>query len=205
MSSTGPIATLSPREYDAVLFDMDGVLTQTASIHAAAWKRLFDAFLERRSSASAEPFVPFDIETDYRRYVDGKPRSDGVEAFLRSHAIAGMPRLRRNAAYHRRTADSPSRYRTARRAQRSRSNDVRETHRTVASTRPHVCSRSESARHPYRTEPRRTRGAIVWRSDRCCSYWILVNLRSCSRWSLADASRGRLYELHAFVRLPAAA
>ena len=87
MSSTGPIATLSPREYDAVLFDMDGVLTQTASIHAAAWKRLFDAFLERRSSASAEPFVPFDIETDYRRYVDGKPRSDGVEAFLRSRGI----------------------------------------------------------------------------------------------------------------------
>ena len=51
MSSTGPIATLSPREHDAVLFDMDGVLTQTASIHAVAWKQLFDAFLERRSVA----------------------------------------------------------------------------------------------------------------------------------------------------------
>jgi beta-phosphoglucomutase family hydrolase len=87
MSSTGPIATLSPREYDAVLFDMDGVLTQTASIHAGAWKQLFDAFLERRSVARGETFVPFDIETDYRRYVDGKPRSDGVEAFLRSRGI----------------------------------------------------------------------------------------------------------------------
>ncbi len=87
MSSTGPIATLSPREHDAVLFDMDGVLTQTASIHAVAWKQLFDAFLERRSVATGEPFSPFDIETDYRRYVDGKPRYDGVEAFLRARGI----------------------------------------------------------------------------------------------------------------------
>ena len=87
MSSTGPIATLSPREYDAVLFDMDGVLTQTAGIHALAWKQLFDAYLERRSAASGEPFVPFDIDMDYRRYVDGKPRSEGVEAFLRSRGI----------------------------------------------------------------------------------------------------------------------
>lgn len=87
MSSTGPIATLSPREYDAVLFDMDGVLTQTAGIHAAAWKQLFDAFLEHRAVASGERFTPFDIETDYRRYVDGKPRYDGVEAFLRSRGI----------------------------------------------------------------------------------------------------------------------
>lgn len=87
MSSTGPIATLSPREYDAVLFDMDGVLTQTAGIHAAAWKQLFDAFLERRSVTSGGPFIPFDIETDYRRYVDGKPRYDGVAAFLQSRRI----------------------------------------------------------------------------------------------------------------------
>jgi len=87
MSSTGPIATLSPREYDAVLFDMDGVLTQTAGIHAAAWQQLFDAFLERRSNATGEPFVPFDIVTDYRRYVDGKPRYDGVAAFLESRGI----------------------------------------------------------------------------------------------------------------------
>lgn len=87
MSSTGPIATLSPREYDAVLFDMDGVLTQTAGIHAAAWKQLFDAFLERRSVTTGGPFIPFDIETDYRRYVDGKPRYDGVAAFLQSRRI----------------------------------------------------------------------------------------------------------------------
>ena len=87
MSSTGPIATLSPREYDAVLFDMDGVLTQTATMHAAAWKQLFDAFLEHRSAASGEPFIAFDIDKDYRRYVDGKPRYDGVAAFLQSRGI----------------------------------------------------------------------------------------------------------------------
>lgn len=87
MSSTGPVVTLSPRDYDAVLFDMDGVLTQTASMHAAAWKQLFDAFLARRSAASGQPFIAFDIDTDYRRYVDGKPRYDGVAAFLQSRGI----------------------------------------------------------------------------------------------------------------------
>jgi beta-phosphoglucomutase-like phosphatase (HAD superfamily) len=69
---------LSPRDYDAVLFDLDGVLTRTASVHAAAWKRLFDEFLKKRSDDTGEPFVPFDIDIDYRRYVDGKPRYDGV-------------------------------------------------------------------------------------------------------------------------------
>ena len=87
MSSTGPIVTLSPRDYDAVLFDMDGVLTQTAGMHAAAWKQLFDTFLERRSAASGQPFLPFDIDTDYRQYVDGKPRYDGVASFLQSRGI----------------------------------------------------------------------------------------------------------------------
>lgn len=71
----------------AVIFDMDGVVTDTASIHAAAWKRMFDAYLEERSRRSGEPFRPFEIDTDYRRYVDGKPRYDGVRDFLRSRAI----------------------------------------------------------------------------------------------------------------------
>ncbi len=78
---------LSPRDYDAVLFDLDGVLTDTASVHAAAWKRLFDEFLEKRSADSGDPFVPFDIDSDYRRHVDGKPRYDGVRAFLASRDI----------------------------------------------------------------------------------------------------------------------
>ena len=81
------VTTLSPRDYDAVLFDLDGVLTRTASVHASAWKKLFDEFLEQRATQIGEPFVPFDIATDYPRYVDGKPRYDGVTAFLESRGI----------------------------------------------------------------------------------------------------------------------
>jgi len=84
------IITLSPRDYDAVLFDLDGVLTKTASVHAAAWKKLFDRFLEQRATQGREPFVAFDIEADYPRYVDGKPRYEGVAAFLESRGI-GLP------------------------------------------------------------------------------------------------------------------
>ncbi len=87
MSCLCPIITLSPRDYDAVLFDLDGVLTRTARVHAAAWKKLFDGFLEQRATKAGEPFVPFDVETDYPRYVDGKPRYDGVAAFLASRGI----------------------------------------------------------------------------------------------------------------------
>ena len=71
-----------------MLFDLDGVLTRTASVHAAAWKRLFDEFLEQRAADTGEAFVTFDIDADYRRYVDGKPRYDGVAAFLASRGIA---------------------------------------------------------------------------------------------------------------------
>jgi beta-phosphoglucomutase family hydrolase len=84
---SSPIVTLSPRDYDAVLLDLDGVLTRTASVHAAAWKKVFDAYLRQRSQDTGEPFVPFDIETDYRSHVDGKPRLDGVVAFLASRGI----------------------------------------------------------------------------------------------------------------------
>jgi beta-phosphoglucomutase family hydrolase len=87
VSDTGVVVTLSPRDYDAVLFDLDGVLTRTASVHAAAWKKLCDGFLERRAADMGEPFVPFDIDADYRRYVDGKPRHDGVAAFLAARSI----------------------------------------------------------------------------------------------------------------------
>lgn len=81
------VITLSPRDYDAVLFDLDGVLTRTAQVHAAAWKKLFDGFLERRSAESGTSFVPFDLDADYRRYVDGKPRLAGVASFLASRGI----------------------------------------------------------------------------------------------------------------------
>jgi beta-phosphoglucomutase-like phosphatase (HAD superfamily) len=81
------VTTLSPRDYDAVLFDLDGVLTRTVSVHASAWKKLFDSFLEQHATQTGEPFVPFDIDADYSRYVDGKPRYDGVVAFLESRGI----------------------------------------------------------------------------------------------------------------------
>lgn len=72
----------------ACLFDLDGVLTQTAKVHAAAWKEMFDAFLLERSSQTGEPFQPFTIATDYVAYVDGKLRQDGVRSFLASRGIA---------------------------------------------------------------------------------------------------------------------
>ena len=71
------------RSLDAFIFDLDGVVTRTASLHAKAWKRLFDDYLSRRS----EPFQPFDIDADYRRFVDGKPRYEGVRSFLESRGI----------------------------------------------------------------------------------------------------------------------
>jgi beta-phosphoglucomutase family hydrolase len=69
------------------LFDMDGVLTQTATVHAAAWQEMFDDFLRRRARATGEPFVPFDPVRDYDEYVDGKPREEGTESFLASRGI----------------------------------------------------------------------------------------------------------------------
>ena len=74
-------------KYDAVLFDLDGVITATAKLHAACWKKMFDEFLEKHASRKGEPFKPFEIATDYRLYVDGKPRFDGVRDFLTSRNI----------------------------------------------------------------------------------------------------------------------
>ena len=69
------------------LFDLDGVLTQTAKVHAAAWKRMFDEYLRERARRTGEPFVPFDERADYDEHVDGKPRYDGVRSFLQSRGI----------------------------------------------------------------------------------------------------------------------
>jgi|SRR5437588_3897640 len=79
-----------PDGVKACLFDLDGVLTQTAKIHAAAWKKMFDAFLKQWSATYGQPFVPFDSVRDYDEYVDGKPRYDGVRSFLQSRGI-GLP------------------------------------------------------------------------------------------------------------------
>jgi beta-phosphoglucomutase family hydrolase len=76
-----------PGQIRACLFDLDGVLTKTAKVHAAAWKEMFDAFLRQRAETTGEPFVPFDPADDYNAYVDGKPRYDGVRSFLASRGI----------------------------------------------------------------------------------------------------------------------
>ena len=73
--------------FDAVLFDLDGVLTATAKVHAVSWKRMFDEFLLRRCKDNNESFVSFEIDTDYKHYVDGKPRSNGVRSFLKLRGI----------------------------------------------------------------------------------------------------------------------
>jgi beta-phosphoglucomutase family hydrolase len=73
-----------PDAIAACLFDLDGVLTDTAAVHAAAWKEMFDGYLVERGGPGSEPF---DIRSDYRNYVDGKPRMDGVQSFLRSRGI----------------------------------------------------------------------------------------------------------------------
>ncbi len=71
----------------ACLFDMDGVVTQTAVVHAAAWKEMFDDFLRQHAERTGTEFVPFDAHTEYDAYVDGKPRLDGTRSFLESRGI----------------------------------------------------------------------------------------------------------------------
>ncbi|MGK2905085.1 MAG: HAD family hydrolase [Desulfuromonadales bacterium] len=78
---------LTYADYDAVLFDLDGVLTMTMKIHANCWKRMFDAYLQERAARLGQPFRPFEIADDYKLYVDGKLRYDGVRSFLRSRGI----------------------------------------------------------------------------------------------------------------------
>src|SRR5215467_8859488 len=75
---------ISRGQYDAVLLDLDGVITDTASVHAACWKQMFDEYLQKRAAQRGEAFRPFDSAADYRLYVDGKPRFDGVRDFLAS-------------------------------------------------------------------------------------------------------------------------
>lgn len=76
-----------PEGVRACLFDLDGVLTDTASVHRKAWKEMFDEFLRRHAESTGEPFVPFDVDADYLSYVDGKTREDGVRSFLASRNI----------------------------------------------------------------------------------------------------------------------
>jgi beta-phosphoglucomutase family hydrolase len=84
MDDPAPKYLIRRAQYDAVLFDLDGVITDTANLHAASWKQMFDEYLRRRAAQNGEEFRPFDITTDYLLYVDGKPRFDGVRDFLGS-------------------------------------------------------------------------------------------------------------------------
>lgn len=87
-----PDRTARPLDgFDAWLFDLDGVITRTAAVHATAWKELFDEFLRRWADEHGDAFVPFEIATDYVRYVDGRRRYDGVATFLTSRGIE-LPR-----------------------------------------------------------------------------------------------------------------
>ena len=76
-----------PEGIRGCLFDLDGVLTQTAKVHDAAWKQMFDEFLRERADQAGQPFTPFDPVKDYDEYVDGKPRADGTRSFLASRGI----------------------------------------------------------------------------------------------------------------------
>jgi beta-phosphoglucomutase family hydrolase len=80
-----------PDNVSVCLFDLDGVLTKTAKVHAAAWKEMFDAYLRERAARTGERFVPFDAVAEYDQYVDGKPRYEGVQSFLASRGIE-LPR-----------------------------------------------------------------------------------------------------------------
>lgn len=75
------------QRFDAIIFDMDGVITKTSKVHSTAWKKMFDEYLYYRSKKYNEPFTEFSHSTDYLAYVDGRPRYEGVETFLKSRNI----------------------------------------------------------------------------------------------------------------------
>ena len=80
-----------PDSIGVCLFDLDGVLTKTAQVHATAWKTMFDGYLKERAQRTGDEFVPFDATADYDEYVDGKPRYEGVQSFLAARGI-DLPR-----------------------------------------------------------------------------------------------------------------
>jgi beta-phosphoglucomutase family hydrolase len=86
LQATSAEAFITPARFDAVAFDLDGVVTNTALLHEAAWKQLFDEFLSRRIASGAQAFAPFTPD-DYRKYVDGRPRRDGIRTFLAARKV----------------------------------------------------------------------------------------------------------------------
>jgi beta-phosphoglucomutase-like phosphatase (HAD superfamily) len=91
---THPAMVGLPDGVRACPFDLDGVLTQTAKVHAAAWKEMFDGFLRERAAGASGPLVPFDPVADYDEYVDGMPRYAGAHSFLAARACSKARPLR---------------------------------------------------------------------------------------------------------------
>lgn len=87
LTPASPTNAASPLAFGAVIFDLDGVVTRTAALHAAAWKQTFDGFLRAWAAAGHPAFAPFDPESDYLAYVDGRPRHDGVRHFLAARGV----------------------------------------------------------------------------------------------------------------------
>ena len=87
MSTASIVLVLSRAAFDVVLFDLDGVITQTAKVHVATWEAMFNDYLKHMADLSGEPYRPFDPDSDYRRYVNGRPRYEGVKSFLAARGI----------------------------------------------------------------------------------------------------------------------
>jgi beta-phosphoglucomutase family hydrolase len=87
MADRRDVVVVSRERFDGAIFDLDGVLTDTARVHAAAWKTIFDDFLRRHSERTAAGFRPFDAQAEYLAHVDGRSREDGVRQFLASRSI----------------------------------------------------------------------------------------------------------------------
>jgi beta-phosphoglucomutase-like phosphatase (HAD superfamily) len=83
----GSVVVIDVSAFHAFLFDLDGVITRTAALHASPWKKLFDEFLAARAAGRGVQFVAFDITADHRAYVDGKPRHGGIRDFLASREV----------------------------------------------------------------------------------------------------------------------
>jgi alpha,alpha-trehalase len=83
-----PTHPLEVRGFESAIFDLDGVITQTSSVHASAWKQLFDDFLKAHAQTEGIPFEPFTLDGDYAQYVSGKPRYEGLSSFLASRGIS---------------------------------------------------------------------------------------------------------------------
>ena len=99
-------------KYDAVLLDLDGVVTDTANLHAACWKQMFDEYLLKRATMPGEALRLFDLDTDYRVYIDGKPRFDGVRTFS-PHVRYAFPREARRTRHKRNSCAASETARTS--------------------------------------------------------------------------------------------